>query len=238
MNPPKAYLNWSSGKDSTMALYFIRQNNQFSVDKLLTTVNKKFNRVSMHGLHRNLLEAQAKAIGIPLDILEVSETPTMEAYNELMKTKVEELHAEGYRHTIFGDIFLEDLRKNRENQLAPVGIQASFPLWKKDTRQLLSEFIALGFKAIVVCCQASSFPKSFCGRLIDKQFLRDLPAGIDACGENGEFHTFCFDGPLFSNPVNFTKKGIVYKGYPAPKLQDKNAPKEYGFWYLNIELAN
>ncbi|MEM1322543.1 MAG: diphthine--ammonia ligase [Bacteroidota bacterium] len=236
MSRPKAFMNWSSGKDATMALYTILQEQQYAVEKLLTTVNSKYNRVSMHGLHRSLLEAQAKAIEIPLDVLEVGENPTMEDYNRLMSNKLTQLRMEGFGHSIYGDIFLEDLRAYREKINNELGIASVFPLWKKDTRQLLLDFIAQGYQAIVVCCNAQLLHRSFCGRLIDRQFLEDLPEGVDPCGENGEFHTFCFDSPLFRQPIAFTKGEVVYRTYPAPKSEDKEAPAEYGFWYCDLTL--
>ncbi len=229
-------MNWSSGKDAAMALHAALQENVLDVAQLITTVNIKYNRVSMHGLHISLLEAQAKAIGIPLSIINMPESPSMEIYNQTMSEKLMELKALGFTESIFGDIFLEDLRAYREKMLKSVGVTAHFPIWKKDTKALLANFIKDGFKAILVCTNAQLLPKSFCGRLIDESFLEDLPDNIDPCGENGEFHTFCFDGPTFKHPVAFKKGDLVYKTYPAPKTNDSNAPKEYGFWYCDLML--
>lgn len=233
MNKPKAYLNWSSGKDATLALHSLQQEKSVAVDLLFTTINKKYQRVSMHGLHRRLLQAQADAIGIPLEILELDENPSMEDYNRLMKEKVRALISRGYTHSVFGDIFLEDLKKYRESMLHPLGIKTIFPLWKKDTRQLLLDFIDAGFKAIIVCINAQNLPKEFCGRELNEEFLDDLPQEVDPCGENGEFHTFCYDGPLFQRPVEFEVGEKVYKTYPAPKTED--GPQEYGFWFCDLK---
>ena len=236
MDRPKTFMNWSSGKDAAMALHAIQSANKLSVEVLLTTINSKYNRVSMHGLHRSLLEAQAKATGIPLEVMELDENPSMEDYNALMTKKLNSLQNRGYTHTAFGDIFLEDLKKYRESMLEPTGIQPVFPLWKKDTTQLLRDFIQAGFQAIVVCCNASLLPKSFCGRVIDNDFMADLPKDVDPCGENGEFHTFCFDGPIFNRPINFSKGEVFYKTYPAPKSEKGAKQDDYGFWFCDLQL--
>lgn len=209
----KAYMNWSGGKDSSLALYHILQQKQYTVDLLLTSVNAVHNRVSMHGVRRGLLQAQAASLGIPLATIELPEQPGMMEYETILNQKVKELKQGGFAHAIFGDIFLEDLRKYREDKLKEVGITPVFPLWKMDTRQLIHEFTGLGFQSIVVCVNEKYVDKSFCGRIIDEQFIEDLPASVDACGENGEFHTFVFDGPIFQKPIPFTKGEIVYKEY-------------------------
>lgn len=235
MNKPKAFMNWSSGKDAAMTLFATFKEDKLDISQLLTAVNSHYDRVSMHGLHRSLLVEQAKAIGLPLNMIEMPESPDMGTYNKIMTAKLDELKAQGYTDTVFGDIFLEDLREYREKMLAQVGITPHFPIWKKDTRELLQNFIKDGFKAILVCTN-ELLPKSFCGRVIDESFIDDLPDDIDPCGENGEFHTFCFDGPIFKYPVPFHKGELVYKTYPAPKTDDINAPKEYGFWYCDLKI--
>ncbi|MEM6316820.1 MAG: diphthine--ammonia ligase [Bacteroidota bacterium] len=233
MPKPKAFMNWSSGKDSTMALYAILQDNQYCVERLLTTVNRKYDRVSMHGLHRSLLEVQAKAIGIPLETVELPENPSMEEYDQLMSDKVASLVAEELTHSIFGDIFLEDLRQYREEMLHPLGVKTVFPLWKKDTKQLLLDFIAQGFRAVVVCCNAQLLPESFCGCLLDRQFLADLPDNVDPCGENGEFHTFCFDGPIFKSPIPFSLGERILRTYDHPT--NKTLPPT-GVWFIDVKM--
>lgn len=240
-----AYLNWSGGKDSALALYYILQQKKYLVNCLLTSVNAVHNRISMHGVRRQLLHAQAAAIGIPLTTVELPEQPTMPEYETLMNKKINELNQQGFKHAIFGDIFLEDLRQYREDKLKEAGITALFPLWKINTRQLIHEFIGLGFKTIIVCVNEKYLHKSFCGRVIDEQFIKDLPANVDPCGENGEFHTFVFDGPIFKKPINITRGEMVYKEYPAPKDandicgQRSGADvKQYGFWFCDFLLAD
>lgn len=228
------YLNWSSGKDASMALHYLKQNNE-DVHRLFTTVNGSNDRINMHGLHVSLLKEQAKSIGIPLDILRLPEALTMEKYNDLMLKKVKEFKSEGLTTAVFGDIFLEDLRQYREHQLEQIGIRTRFPLWKRETKALMQEFLQSGFKAIVVSVDAQKLDESFCGRVIDQSFLEEIPDDVDPCGENGEFHTFCFDGPVFKKPVHFIKKNRVYKTYPAPK-GNKEGVDKYGFWYQDLTL--
>jgi uncharacterized protein (TIGR00290 family) len=225
--PIKTYFNWSTGKDSALALYYLLQNTDYSIDCLFTSVNAHYNRVSMHGLRKELLEQQIAAIGIPSKIIELPEQPTNVEYETLMKEKVNELLAEGYQCAAFGDIFLEDLKVYREKQLTPFGIKTIFPLWKKDTKELLTEFINLGFKAITVCVDGSKLDNSFVGRIIDHQFIADLPKNVDICGENGEFHTFCYDGPNFKQPVLFTKGEIVLREYDTNGFKSK-------FWFCDL----
>jgi len=234
-------MNWSGGKDSALALYYILQQNKYEVNCLLTSVNSVRNRISMHGVRRTLLEAQANSIGIPLTTIEMPEQPDMTEYEAILNTKIRILKIQGFTHTIFGDIFLEDLRKYREDKLDELSIKALFPLWKVDTTQLIDEFLQLGFKTIVVCVNEKYLDKSFCGRIIDTQFIKDLPANVDMCGENGEFHTFVFDGPIFKNPVLFTKGEVVYKEYKAPANTNDscNQPIDsnvinYGFWFCDL----
>ncbi len=245
--PKKALFNWSSGKDSALALYKILQNPDFKIECLLTSVNQQFQRISMHGVRVELLEAQAKSIGLPLKILQIPEMPTMEVYEDVMTKSLTELREQGITHSVFGDIFLEDLRKYREDQLAKLGFEGVFPIWKIPTRDLIQEFISLGFKTIVVCVNERYLDKSFVGRVIDQSFINDLPENVDVCGENGEFHTFTFDGPIFSEPINFEIGEIVYRKYEKPKTEntsntacDTNSTDafDYGFWYCDLIPKN
>ena len=234
-NKRKTYFNWSSGKDASMALYHMLQDDTFEVDKLLTSINAHHNRVSMHGLRRELLEAQVQSIGLKFQTIELPETPSMEDYAAVLTKTVEELKAEGYTNCGFGDIFLEDLRAYREEQLRPYSIKAHFPLWKRDTKELIHEFIKLGFKAIVICVTADKLDESFVGRVLDESFINDLPDGVDPCGENGEFHTFCYDGPIFHKPIEFTIGENVYKEYEAPKDDEgESEVQKYGFWFCDL----
>lgn len=232
---PKAIFNWSSGKDSALALYKILQEDRFEVTALLTSINKEFQRISMHGVHVSLLEKQAESLGVPLVKLELPAEPSMEEYQELMLRTMNKFRDQGVTHSVFGDIFLEDLRKYREDQLRSVGMQGVFPLWKINTLDLIHEFLDLGFKTIVTCVNESYLDKSFAGRIIDKDFLRDLPADVDPCGENGEFHTFTFDGPIFKNPIGFEIGETVKKTYPKPKSGDDKDREDYIFWFCDLK---
>ncbi|UTW62556.1 adenine nucleotide alpha hydrolase [bacterium SCSIO 12741] len=227
----KAYFNWSSGKDASLALYYLQQEGLLEVDQLLTSVNGHHNRVSMHGLRRELLERQAKSIGLPLSVIELPEEPTMEDYNRIMEQSVLSLKGQGYSHCGFGDIFLEDLRSYREEQLKPFGITSHFPLWKRDTRELIYDFLDKGFKAVVVCIKSELLEESFVGRDIDESFLNDLPANVDPCGENGEFHTFCYDGPIFQYPILFDLGEHVFREYKNP---DTTSKESLGFWFCDL----
>lgn len=226
-NTLKTYFNWSSGKDSALALHYLLQDKNYSIDCLLTSVSSEFDRVSMHGLRRELLQQQTEAIGIPAKIIQLPPQPTNAEYEALMKETVSGLLAEGYECTAFGDIFLEDLKAYREKQLEPYDIKSVFPLWKKDTKELLIKFLDLGFKAITVCVDGSKLDSSFVGRLVDHDFINDLPEDIDICGENGEFHTFCFDGPYFKEPVQFTKGEIVMREYNTNGFKSQ-------FWFCDL----
>jgi uncharacterized protein (TIGR00290 family) len=231
-------MNWSGGKDSSLALYRVLRNNQYNIQYLLTSVNSTHDRVSMHGVRRSLLEAQAEAIGIPLQTIELPEQPSMEDYENRMFQKINELKDKGLTHAVFGDIFLEDLRKYREEKLRGAGIECVFPIWKIDTKELMNEFLDAGFKAIVVCVNEQYLDKRFCSRIIDSSFVRDLPAQVDVCGENGEYHSFVFDGPIFRQPVAFTKGEIVSRTYKAPTTNTSNNAmdnaSDYGFYFCDL----
>ncbi|WP_394749734.1 Dph6-related ATP pyrophosphatase [Spongiimicrobium salis] len=235
----KTYFNWSTGKDSSLALFKVLNEGIYEVSKLVTTVNGDYDRVSMHGLRTALLEQQAEALGLPLFKISLSGDISMKAYDAKMKEVMSALTNEGYEYGIFGDIFLEDLKKYREEKLAEVGVKGVFPLWKRDTRVLLEEFLDLGFKAITVCTNAKYLDDSFCGRVLDHDFIKDLPANVDVCGENGEFHTFVFDGPIFSRPIPFDIGEKVQRGYTPSGNDDddcfsKDASWDTSFWYCDL----
>lgn len=247
MSNVKVIFNWSSGKDSALCLYKMMQLQQYEVICLLTTISEQFQRISMHGVRVELLEAQAKSIGIPLVKIQIPESPTMENYENAMSNTLLNLKSKGATSSVFGDIFLEDLRKYREEKLEEIGLKALFPLWKIPTKDLIQEFIDLGFKTIITCVNEKFLDKSFAGRIIDENFLKDLPDNVDPCGENGEFHTFVFDGPIFKGPIPFKKGEIVYKTYEIPKDQsdedkcfsnedDQNQSDKYGYWYCDLIL--
>lgn len=230
----KTVLNWSSGKDAAMALYQLQQSEQYEVAHLLTTVNAHYNRVTMHGLHRALLNKQIEALGLPFSTIELPEKPDMAQYESQMADAFSRLRKLGFEHTAFGDIFLEDLKLYREKQFERMGFQTVFPLWKRNTRELLNEFIDLGFKAILVCVKTDLLDESFTGRVIDKDFVKDLPENVDSCGENGEFHTFCYDGPIFKQPVQFSLGERSYQSYPNPDVSED--AKEIGFCFQELLL--
>jgi len=234
-------MNWSGGKDSSLALFDILQQKTVDVSALLTTVNSANNRISMHGVRTSLLELQAESIGLPLKKIMLPEMPSMSVYDEAMRNTMNEMKTEGITHSIFGDIFLEDLKSYRDTKLNEVGLQGIYPLWKQDSRKLVERFIALGFKSVLVCVNEKFLDKSFCGRLIDHDLLNDLPPNVDPCGENGEYHSFVFDGPLFKKPISFSKGEIVYRNYSKNEddsdvYHTNSTHPDSGFWYLDLEL--
>lgn len=231
----KTYLSWSSGKDAALAYYYFTYQAQNVVDQFVTTVNSHFNRVTMHGLRIELLQQQCAAIGMPLGLIELPEKPSMETYDRVMKTNMEGYRQAGYTQAVYGDIFLEDLKFYREQQLRGLGIHCTFPLWKKDTRVLIQDMLALGFKAIIICINSAKLDVSFLGRTIDEAFLEDLPADVDPCGENGAFHTFCYDGPIFQTAVPFTLGEKTFRSYEVGIQEADNVRKEQlGFWFLDL----
>jgi uncharacterized protein (TIGR00290 family) len=207
----KAIVLWSGGKDSALALYEILKSGRYEALELLTTVAKDYDRISIHGVRRVLLEQQTKALRIPLEQMFITKGASDAEYEgELLKT-LKRHRDEGVFSVVFGDIFLEDVRKYREQILAKAGMNGIFPLWKKDTKDLARTFINLGFKAIITSVDSNVLGKSFVGREYDEKFLSDLPANVDPCGENGEFHSFVYDGPIFHERVLFTKGEIVLR---------------------------
>ena len=201
---------WSGGKDSAMALHALRSAaNEYRVTALLTTVTENYDRISMHGVRRVLLKRQAESIGLPLHEVPIPPQCANATYEARMKEALLEQLAKGVRHVAFGDIFLEDLRAYREQNLAQVGMNALFPIWKRDTRELIRHFREQRFRAIAACIDSKVLDRSFAGRELDESFFRDLPPHADPCGENGEFHTFVFDGPIFQSPIPIQTGEVV-----------------------------
>src|SRR5579862_4245423 len=200
---------WSGGKDSAMALHALREEGACRVTALLTTITEDYDRISMHGVRRELLKRQAESIGLPLHPVLIPPQCINATYEQRMKEALEHHLARGVRKVAFGDIFLEDLREYREKNLKQIGMQAVFPVWKRDTRELTREFLRLGFRAVAVCVDPRILDASFAGRELDAAFFADLPSNVDPCGENGEFHTFVFDGPIFQTPVRFTTGEVL-----------------------------
>lgn len=226
----KAIFNWSGGKDSALALYKIQIEKKIEVSSLLTTLNKKNKRVSGHGIRESLLDLQSKNMSIPINKIFLPDDVSNEAYEKMMKEYWEKKKNEGINYCISGDIFLEDVKEYREKQLSKMDIQSVFPLWKMNSNDVLKEFIDLGFKSIVVCINEKYLDSSFVGRIINADFVADLPQNIDPCGENGEYHSFVFDGPIFKKPIDFkvNDKIYIFKEYKEHNYSG-------GFW--NIELT-
>jgi uncharacterized protein (TIGR00290 family) len=197
----KALLAWSSGKDSAFSLHVLRQQGDVEVVGLLTTINEAYDRVAMHAVRRELLEAQARAAGLPLVSVGIPDRCVNEEYEAAMARAMAEARAQGVTAVAFGDLFLADIRRYREERLRTTGIRPLFPLWGRPTRALAEEMLAAGLRARLTCVDPRALPGSFAGREFDRAFLDDLPAGVDPCGENGEFHTFAWDGPMFAHPV-------------------------------------
>jgi uncharacterized protein (TIGR00290 family) len=197
----KVVLAWSGGKDSAMALYELKNANTAGIAALLTTVTEGYDRISMHGVRRRLLIEQAEALEYPLEEITIPQNCPNDIYENRMQTALEKYLKQGVTTVAFGDLFLEDIRSYREDRLNRIGMKPVFPIWKNDTTELAHEFIQIGFRAIVTCVDTRVLDKEFSGREYDEDFLTDLPEGIDPCGENGEFHSFVYDGPIFSRPV-------------------------------------
>ncbi len=197
-------VSWSGGKDSCLALRELRRTPDVRVDGLITTMTRDFDRISMHGVRRALLERQAASLGLPLRVVEISKGASNQDYETAMGNAFDQCRDRGVTTVAFGDLFLEDVRAYRERLLARHDMTGRYPIWGRDTAALIREFVQLGFQTAVVCVDPARLDPSFVGRVIDEKFLADLPPGVDPCGENGEFHTFVFDGPMFRDAVKFS----------------------------------
>lgn len=230
----KAFMNWSGGKDSALALWRVLQVGQFDVQTLLTTFSDASGRVSMHGVRQELLDQQAQRLGLPLVKLHLPEQTPVADYQKQTEAVLRPLADGGVTHSIFGDIFLEDLRQWREEQLSRVGLTGVFPLWKVPSSDLLREFWDAGFGAIVVSVDAQKLAASFCGRVLDAAFVADLPPGVDPCGENGEFHTFVYQAPFFAEPIQFTVGETITKDYSYKTKDGDRITSTYCFTDLRV----
>ncbi|WP_020604263.1 ATP-binding protein [Spirosoma spitsbergense] len=242
MSTPRAIMNWSGGKDSALALHQAQQSGQWHIHHLLTSVNEQHGRVSMHGVRTGLLEAQAQRLGLPLQLLSLPGDVSLETYDQRMNELLRNVEAIGITHSIFGDIFLEDLRLYRETQLLRAGLIGSFPLWQRNTTELIHEFVDLGFRAVLVCINEKHLSADFAGRELDLDLLKDLPTTVDPCGENGEYHSFVYDGPIFSSPISFTKGEVVRRTYTPSGGTDCHSDEpaqnwDTGFWYQDLLVA-
>ena len=221
MKPEPILMCWSGGKDSSLALQAVLKNPLFRVEALLTTVTEDYERISMHGVRRALLHQQTEAIGIPLEEVLIPAGASNDAYESAMKECLLRYKNKGVSRVIFGDLFLQDIRQYRESRLAELGMNGFFPLWKKDTRKLAEDFISMGFRAIIVCIDPKQIDPSFCGREFDQSLLSELPASVDPCGENGEFHTFVYEAPIFRKPIKVRKGEVVNRE---------------GFWFCDLGI--
>ncbi|MBS1526406.1 MAG: diphthine--ammonia ligase [Bacteroidetes bacterium] len=229
--------NWSGGKDSALALYHCLRNPELDIKYLVTTINDAVDRISMHGVRVELLKLQAESIGIPLYEVRLPEMPGMKEYDDVMHQTMEHFRNEGITHAIFGDIFLEDLKNYRDARLAEIGMTGIYPLWKRNTTELINEFFNLGFGTVIACTQERLEP--IVGKEMTPELILSLPQDVDVCGENGEFHTFAFKGPIFKNEIVYRVGEKVFKEYAAPKNSSdtcfSSAPqKPAGFWYCDL----
>lgn len=201
----KVIMCYSGGKDSSLALYYLFNNPRYQVDRLMCTATADYQRSSMHGVQMELMQRQANSIGLPLDIMWVHADENGEMYKSRMREMLNAYKDSGIHHMAFGDLFLEDIREYREKLNAEVGMASLFPVWLIPTKAFANEFIDLGFKAVITCVDTEQLDASFIGREYNAELLNDLPEGVDWCAENGEFHTFCYDGPIFKEPIKFEK---------------------------------
>jgi uncharacterized protein (TIGR00290 family) len=236
---PKAVMAWSGGKDSSLALHRVLTQGDYQIMALLTTLSAEFRRISMHGVREELLERQAQALEIPLVKMEVLER-TNAAYEIELERHLREFKAQGVEAIIFGDIHLADLRAYRETILDRVGLKGVFPLWQESPKSLLAEFFAEGFSSVTCCVDAERLGEEHVGRLIDPAFVQSLPANVDVCGENGEYHSYCFDGPIFQRPVAYALGEKQFRPLllnPVNPGCDLPAMSTPGFWYCDLLAA-
>lgn len=231
---------WSGGKDSSYALHKVITAGVYEVKYLLSTFNGVYNRLSMHGVREELIEAQAKSIGLPLLKVYVYEADNAE-YERQMNTTLQLIKEQGINTVIYGDIFLEDLRQYRENKMAALQMQCVFPIWQVNTAWMVNDFVQQGFLSVICCINDGYLDDGWAGRIINASFISDLPDTVDPCGENGEFHSFCFDGPVFKTPIPITIGEKTYKpllikttDHPTP-IKDVGTK---GFWFCDLLPAN
>jgi uncharacterized protein (TIGR00290 family) len=207
----KAILSWSGGKDAVLALCELQRSKEYEIAGLLTTVTEEYDRISMHGVRRVLLERQVDSLGLPLEKVFISRNTSDEEYDRKMREVLGKCLTAGVSSVAFGDVFLEDVRKYREDNLSRIGMKGLFPLWKIDTAELAHRFLDLGFEAVITCIDSSVLDRRFVGRNFDEQFLADLPPVVDPCGENGEFHSFAYAGPIFRKRISYKKGEVVLR---------------------------
>jgi uncharacterized protein (TIGR00290 family) len=209
--PRRAWMSWSSGKDSTFARHVAATELGIDIRGLLVTVNADADRVSMHAVRRSLVEAQAQRLGLPVQVVEIPVDCPNELYESRMEAAIATARDGGIESIVFGDLFLADVRAHREDQLAGTGIAPVFPLWGRPTDRLAREMLGAGLRAVLTCVDSDQLPVELVGRSFDEALLEDLPAGVDPCGENGEFHTFVWDGPGFTQPIPVEVGEVVHR---------------------------
>jgi uncharacterized protein (TIGR00290 family) len=221
-----AVINWSGGKDCAMALHKVLSERKYEPVRLLTTLGKTTRRVSMHGLREDLISRQAASLGLEIEKVFLPDAPSNAEYEHIMSKQWEKLAEQGISVSAFGDIYLDDIREYRDKQVAAMDIQNVYPLWKADTSELIRRFIELGFRAVVVAADNKHFGSDILGQELTTSFIEKLPGGVDPCGENGEFHTFVFDGPLFKKHVAFT---------PGKTTKKTFGSTDNSFWFLDLK---
>ena len=235
----KVIFSWSGGKDSALALYELQKNKNYEIVALLTTITRDYDRISMHGVRTILLEMQAESLGLPLEKVLITKDTTDEQYEHKMRQVLAKYLAIGVSSVVFGDISLEDLREYRENNLSKIGMKGIFPIWKMNTAVLANEFIQSSFEAVITCIDSNFLDKMFIGRTFDEQFLSRLPSTVDPCGENGEFHSFVYDGSIFRQKILHTTGKVVLREnrfYYCDLLPLPNS-KTTSYTYLTGQVA-
>jgi uncharacterized protein (TIGR00290 family) len=232
MKKIKISMSWSGGKDSAFALWELMNDPRFEVSRLHTTFGEESRRVGMHGIHESLVEQQAKSIGLPLDKIYYPASGDNQAYEKAINTYLDTLKTDGIDSIAYGDIYLEDLKAYRKQQLSKRGFNAIFPLWKKDTAQVARDFIAAGFQTLICAADTDLITKEWLGKIFNLDFLKNLPDQVDPCGENGEFHTFCYDGPLFKKPIRVGTREVLSKSYHFTTTEGKKIEKQ--FWFADL----
>jgi uncharacterized protein (TIGR00290 family) len=229
-NKEKVVMNWSSGKDAALAYYTLLQQG-YDITQLLTTLSAEHERVFMHGIREQLLDIQAERMKLPLLKVKLPASPDDNLYKDAMLQTMSGLKAQRVTLAAYGDIFLEGLRAYREQQLAQVQMQALFPLWKKDTKELVRQVEQAGIEAIIVCVNAKCLGKEFLGKKINAELLAGLPSEVDPCGENGEYHTFVYNAPFFNAPIPISTGEVVHKSYPSPE-----GKWDSSFYFMDVAL--
>lgn len=237
MNKKKISVSWSGGKDSAYALYQLLKSDEYEVLNLHTVFDADLKRVGLHGVPEHLIEAQAEALGFPLRKVYLPKDSSHDSYEAVIRDFSLSQKAEGINHIMYGDIFLEDLKAYRDKQLDSAGMKGIYPIWQRSTDQLVRQFIHDGFRTVVCAANAALLGRDKVGKTIDDEWLSDLPENVDPCGENGEFHTFVYDGPVFNQPVGFHKGDVVEKSYEYKKKEDDGSvvDMQSSFWFQDLK---